>query len=98
MNEQDQEQQQRWEPSFFSRDPEYLQVNEKPVIGIVGHGFVGKAVERALHHDVDRFLVDPNYSTTIDQLIGRNPLLTFVCTPTPTRKDAQTDSSMHLSS
>lgn len=94
MNEQEQQQQQQWEPSFFSRDPEYLQANDKPLIGVVGHGFVGKAVERALHHDMDRFLVDPNYGTNIDQLISRQPLLTFVCTPTPTTSKGRIDAAV----
>ena len=45
---------------------------DKPLVGVVGHGFVGKAVERSMLPEVERFLVDPNYSTTIDQLIEQS--------------------------
>jgi len=69
-------------PEFFPSDPDYGKT-EKPLVGVVGHGFVGKAVERSMLPEVERFLVDPNYSTTIDQLIEQEPTLTFVCTPTP---------------
>jgi nucleotide sugar dehydrogenase len=79
---------------FFPRDTEYGNVNEKPLVAIVGHGFVGKAVERALHPDVERFLVDPNYNTTIDQLLSREPVLTFVCTPTPTTSKGRIDAAV----
>ena len=88
------EQQEQWQPAFFPRDPDYGKANEKPVVAIVGHGFVGKAVERALHHDIERFLVDPNYGTTIDQLTSRQPVLTFVCTPTPTTSKGRIDAAV----
>lgn len=95
MNEEQQhEQEHQQNLEFFPRDPEYGQVNDKPLVAIVGHGFVGKAVERALHPDVERFLVDPNYSTTIDQLLQREPALTFVCTPTPTTSKGRIDAAI----
>lgn len=57
-------------------------------MGIVGHGFVGKAVEYAFLHDmVKPFLVDPNYNTTIDDLIVENPQVAFICAPTPQNKE-----------
>jgi len=97
MNEEQvpQQQEQRM-PEFFPRDPEYGAGNLKPVVGIVGHGFVGKAVERAIDSHVEKFLVDPNYSTTIDQLIEQQPILAFVCTPTPTSKTGRIDAAVTL--
>lgn len=53
-------------------------------IGIVGHGFVGSAVDYAFtHKQVSKFYVDPKYGTTIDDLIEWEPHLTFICAPTP---------------
>jgi len=63
-------------------------------IGIVGHGFVGKAVDYGFEHpDVKKFLVDPKYDTTIDDLVEFNPNIVFVCTPTPMGEDGSVDSS-----
>jgi UDPglucose 6-dehydrogenase len=53
-------------------------------MGIVGHGFVGKAVEYAFYHPmVDHFIVDPNNQTTIDDLIEYKPQVAFIAAPTP---------------
>jgi len=68
--------------SMFSEDPAYGK-SDKSLVAIVGHGTMGKAVERSLCPHVDRFLVDPIYDITIDQLVDREPSLTFVCTPSP---------------
>ena len=75
---------------FFSQNPEYGN-GEKPIVGIVGHGFVGKAVERSFLPQVERFLVDPNYGTDIDQLVDAKPSLTFICTPTPSGANGRID-------
>jgi UDPglucose 6-dehydrogenase len=91
QQEQEREQEAK---SFFPTDPEY--VGEKPVFGIVGHGYVGKAVERALHPKLERFLVDPNYQTTIDQLIDARPVLSYVCTPTPVLPNGKIDAAVTL--
>ena len=77
--------------SFFPMDPDYG-TNDKAIVGFVGHGFVGKAVERSMLPAVERFLVDPNYGTDIDQLIEAQPALTFVCTPTPSGTNGRIDS------
>ena len=46
-------------------------------IGIVGHGFVGKAVDYGFETpNVSKFLVDPNYNTTIVEVI-----VAFNCVP-----------------
>lgn len=65
-------------------EPEPISPNNKLKMGIVGHGFVGKAVEYAFYHPmIEHFLVDPNYNTSIDDLIDWKPQIVFVCAPTP---------------
>lgn len=77
MNE---EQKSTEETSLFSIDPAYGK-SDKSLVAIIGHGTMGKAVERSFAPHVDRFLVDPLYNITIDQLVEREPHLSFVCTP-----------------
>ena len=61
-----------------------LESGSKPLIGIVGHGFVGRAVESAFSEDqFDKFLVDPKYNVSIDQLVEKNPNIVYICAPTP---------------
>jgi UDPglucose 6-dehydrogenase len=63
-------------------------------IGIVGHGFVGKAVDVGFEHPiVEKFYADPIYNTSIDDLIEWQPNLTFVCVPTPCGKDGVVDAT-----
>ena len=53
-------------------------------LGIVGHGFVGKAVSYAFNNPlIATYIVDPKYDTTIDGLLDFNPECTFICAPTP---------------
>ncbi len=56
---------------------------KKLKIGIIGHGFVGKATDWGFHKNTEKFIVDPKIGTTIDQLFEFNPELIFVCVPTP---------------
>ena len=59
-------------------------MTEKFKIGIVGHGFVGKAVDYGFTHpNVEKFYVDPLYGTTIDDLTAWQPNTTFIAAPTP---------------
>ena len=59
-------------------------MTEKFKIGIVGHGFVGKAVDYGFTHpNVEKFYVDPLYGTSIDDLTAWKPHTTFICAPTP---------------
>lgn len=65
---------------------------QKLRVGIVGHGFVGKAVEFSFTSPfVEFFLVDPNYGTTIDDLVAWSPQLSFICVPTPALEDGGCD-------
>ncbi len=64
-------------------------MNENKIkIGIVGHGFVGGAVDYAFTHpDVEKFYVDPKYETTMYDLVSWGPHYTFICAPAPTIDD-----------
>lgn len=53
-------------------------------LGIVGHGFVGRAVEYAFTHPlIDLHITDPKYDSDLDSMIEFNPMCVFVCAPTP---------------
>lgn len=78
--------------SFFPTDPDYGK-NERGLVAVVGHGFVGKAVEKAMLPEVNRFIVDPIYNTDIDQLVEQEPSLSFVCVPTPVQDNGRIDAA-----
>ena len=64
-------------------------------LGIVGHGFVGSAVDYAFTtDDVKKFIVDPKIDTSIDDLIEWKPDVTFVCAPTPMSDDGNIDAAI----
>ncbi len=64
-------------------------------IGIVGHGFVGKAVDYGFETPlVQKFLVDPIYGTILDELKEFNPDAVFICLPTPMSADGSVDASL----
>ena len=71
-------------------------VQDKKIrMGIVGHGFVGKAIDYAFTHElVDKFLVDPLYDTTIDDLVKYEPIMTFITAPTPMHDNGTVDASI----
>lgn len=53
-------------------------------LGIIGHGFVGTAVDNGFDKNVDKFIVDINKNNnTIQDLVKFDPSLVFVCVPTP---------------
>lgn len=53
-------------------------------IGIVGYGFVGKAIARGFENDkVEQVIIDPLLDTNIESLDGQDIEATFVCVPTP---------------
>lgn len=54
------------------------------MIGIIGYGFVGKAVEFGFNRTT-HMISDPAYnSTTVTEVCESNPDAIFVCVPTPT--------------
>ena len=52
-------------------------------IGIIGYGFVGKALAEALTNDVQVCKIDPKLNTSIDDLKNFKPEVIFICLPTP---------------
>ena len=67
-------------------------------IAIIGHGFVGKAVEYGFSSPVvDKKIIDPKYGSNSDK-IGElrywSPDLTFICVPTPMQDDGDIDTSI----
>ena len=64
-------------------------------LGIVGHGFVGSAVEYAFMHPmVEIMAVDPKHGTTVDDLLDWNADCVFVCAPTPMSNNHVVDASI----
>ena len=63
-------------------------------IGIVGCGFVGKAVDYGFTSNIEKFLVDPKLGTTLEDLSKFGPEFIFICVPTPMSDDGNQDSSI----
>ncbi len=63
-------------------------------LGIVGHGFVGKATDLGFSKNLDKYIVDPVYNTSIEGLRDFNPDLIFICVPTPMGADGSQDSEI----
>lgn len=64
-------------------------------LAIVGHGFVGKAVDYGFTTEmVNRYLIDPMYNTTIQDLFDKNIGVTFICVPTPMGLDGRINSTI----
>ena len=65
---------------------------------IIGHGFVGKAVDYGFSHpNVDKTIIDPKYKTSLKDiklinLLGYNCI--FVCVPTPMGSNGSVDASI----
>lgn len=57
-------------------------------MAIIGHGFVGKAVDAGFNDPrINKVLIDPNYGNHVNNLAGRNIDLAFICVPTPMNDD-----------
>ncbi len=63
-------------------------------LAIVGHGFVGKATDKAFNKNVEKFIVDPIYETKISDLKNFKPEIIFICVPTPMGADGSQDCSI----
>lgn len=69
-------------------------MTQKIKIGIIGHGFVGQAVDYGFtHRDVEKYIIDPKYGTSIDNLPSDCDVA-FVCVPTPMGEDGSIDASI----
>jgi nucleotide sugar dehydrogenase len=56
------------------------------MIGIIGYGYVGKAVSNSFN--CEQIICDPKYNdNTIQDLISREPEAIFVCVPTPSNDE-----------
>ena len=60
---------------------------QKLKLGIIGFGYVGKAVDYIFSTDmVDKFVVDPKYNdNTLQDLCEWQPNCVFICLPTPSK-------------
>jgi len=63
-------------------------------IGIVGYGFVGKAVDYGFKRNIEKIIIDPKLDTSISNLKSHNPEFIFICVPTPMNSDGDQDSSI----
>jgi len=64
-------------------------------LAIVGHGFVGRAVEFGFRHPaIKMMLIDPKYGNHIDDLVDFQPNLTFICVPTPMKENGKVDATI----
>jgi len=66
----------------------------KKLIAIIGHGYVGKAVEYGFDNTLNKLqLIDPNlYGNSLDDI--QDTFVSFICVPTPYGKNGHIDSSI----
>ena len=62
-------------------------------LGIIGHGFVGKAVDYCFStQGVTKFIIDPKENdNTLQDLCDWEPQCVFICLPTPAKDDGGVD-------
>ena len=63
-------------------------------IGIIGYGFVGRALASGLKKNVDVLKVDPILKNDIESLKEFKPDICFICVPTPMNDDGSQDISI----
>ena len=64
-------------------------------LGIVGHGFVGSAVDHGFTRNCTKFIVDPKKNNnTIKQLNEFKPNAIFICVPTPQKRTGEVNSDI----
>ena len=68
--------------------------NKELKLAIIGHGFVGKAVDWGFDKNVEKFLIDPKLETKIQDLKDFNPDVAFICVPTPMGENGYQDDSI----
>tara|TARA_B100001287_G_scaffold227894_1_gene197911 strand:+ start:34 stop:882 length:849 start_codon:yes stop_codon:yes gene_type:complete len=56
-------------------------------VGIVGFGFVGRALKNGLKDNVNCIEIDPKLGTNLDDLKNHEPGIVFICLPTPMNDD-----------
>ncbi len=60
-------------------------------VSIIGHGFVGKALENGLNDEVKTLIIDPIYKNKISDICSFNSDVVFICVPTPMRDNGDQD-------
>ena len=60
-------------------------------IGIIGYGFVGKALADGFHDNVEILKIDPKLNSKIEDLVDFGPDAIFICVPTPMNKNSSQD-------
>lgn len=63
-------------------------------VSIIGHGFVGKALENALNNSVETLIIDPIYKNKISDITLFKPDYIFICVPTPMADGGNQDLSI----
>lgn len=63
-------------------------------LGIIGHGFVGKAVGHAFSINTHKFIIDPKYSQKTISQYDVNFDVIFICVPTPMGNHGEVDESI----
>lgn len=63
-------------------------------VSIIGHGFVGKALENALNNSVETLIIDPIYKNKISDITLFEPDYIFICVPTPMADGGNQDLSI----
>tara|TARA_R100001463_G_scaffold8717_4_gene26568 strand:- start:4539 stop:5528 length:990 start_codon:yes stop_codon:yes gene_type:complete len=64
-------------------------------IAIIGHGFVGKAIDNAFRtNGVELLIIDPIYNTTLEDLNSFEADVSFVSVPTPMKDNKEIDSKI----
>ena len=71
-----------------------MRIYKKLKLGIVGHGFVGKATDWGFNKRISKFIVDPLLGTSVSNLKDFEPEIVFICVPTPMGDDGSQDSSI----
>ena len=56
-------------------------------VGIIGYGFVGKALASGIKKNVDVLKIDPILNNDIEDLVEFNADICFICVPTPMNDD-----------
>ena len=60
-------------------------------VGIIGYGFVGKALHNGLNPKTEVLLIDPKLNTSVNDLINFAPEIIFVCVPSPMNNNGTQD-------
>ena len=72
-------------------------MNKRINLGIVGHGFVGRAVDQGFTENVHKIIIDPKYDDKgLEGLTDVSLAAIFVCVPTPARRNGEVNDGILL--